>query len=66
VGNTLSDTLGTMLLLAGLQLDERRAAVQCASGVVARFLSLEVSSQAFLLAARRQTSPSATTAPTAG
>ena len=48
VGNTLSDTLGTMLLLAGLQLNRARLrAVR--SGVVARFLSLEVSSQAFLL-----------------
>ena len=48
MGNTLSDTLGTMLLLAGLQLNRARLrAVR--SGVVARFLSLEVSSQAFLL-----------------
>jgi hypothetical protein len=48
VGNTLSDALGTALLLVGLQLNRARLAA-LRTGVAARFLSLEVSTQAFLL-----------------
>ena len=48
VGNTLSDALGTVLLFAGLQFNRARLAA-FRSGVASRFLSLEVSTQAFLL-----------------
>ena len=48
VGNTASDALSTLLLLAGARLNRARLS-KLRTGVVARFLALEVSTQAFLL-----------------
>ncbi len=48
VGNTLSDALGTVLLLLGLHFNRARLAA-LRRGIASRFLGLEVSTQAFLL-----------------
>ena len=48
VGNTLSDSLGTLLLLGGFYTNRARL-FALRRGVVGRFLALEVSTQAFLL-----------------
>ena len=48
VGNTLSDSLGTGLLFTGFWLNRSRLRL-LRKGLAARFLSLEVSTQAFLL-----------------
>ena len=48
VGNTLSDSLGTVLLFTGFWLNRGRLRV-LRQGLAARFLALEVSTQAFIL-----------------